>query len=501
MDWTSLVGDGPGSIEATGLAIGVVLVLAAWLLLPAKERRLVAQPAVLLLLHAGARGVAHALTPGTGARRAATTAATVLLLWSLARSGVLLLLEVGLGRRMARPPPRIVRDLAQALVYAVILLVALRASGVDPASLLTTSALLTAVLALSLQETLGNMFAGLAIQMQRPFDVGDWIQFDADLKHIGRVLEINWRATKILTLDEVEITIPNSTLAKAALTNFTKPAAYSRRSLYAYARPEVPPHLVHEAILAALPGSFGVLPEPTPSVVTNQFVDGNVEYWVRFFTDQFHQRDRVDGAARDRIWYAFDRAGFAIASPARVLHMQEMSTAAKAREEEARAQRRAALRGVDFLRDLTEAQLDALAARTVRRMYTTGETIVRQGDAGAEMFVVEAGEVVVLVEKPVEGEVARLGAGKFFGEMSLMAGEPRNATVRAAGPCALLVIDHAAFRTLLESAFGLAEQVSRVIAERQAALDAQASAAPVSARSVAERSSLLLDRIRRFFSL
>ncbi len=135
-------------------------------------------------------------------------------------------------------------------------------------------------------------------------------------------------------------------------------------------------------------------------------------------------------------------------------------------------------------------------------MYTSGETIVRQGDAGAaEMFVVEKGEVAVIVEKPVEAEVARLGAGKFFGEMSLMAGEPRNATVRAAAPCALLVIDHAAFRTLLESVPGLAEHVSRVITERQAALDAQASAAPVSARSVAERSSVLLDRIRRFFSL
>jgi small-conductance mechanosensitive channel/CRP-like cAMP-binding protein len=498
-------------LESVGLAIAVVLLLALRLLLPPGGRKLVVQPALLLLFHVGARLLAQTLTSGTSLDRGARVVGTVLLLWSLGRSAVLLSLEVGLGRRMRRPPPRIVRDLAQALVYAVILLVALRAAGVDPASILTTSALLTAVIALSLQETLGNMFAGLAIQMQRPFDVDDWIQFDTDTKHIGRVIEINWRATKVVTLDLVEVIIPNSTLAKAALTNFTKPTRASRRSLYAYARPEVAPHFVHGTILEAIGGSFGVLAEPAPSVVTNAFVDGNVEYWVRFFTEDFDERDRVDGTARDRIWYAFSRAGIAPAPPSRVVHLQEASSTAKAQEAQAQAQLRTGLRGVDFLRALTEEQLDSLAARTTRRMYVAGEAIVRQGEASAEMFVVEAGEVVVTLDKGspaargqehgVDVEIARLGPGKFFGEMSLMTGEPRNATVRAAGPCTLLVLGHAAFRALLESAPDLAEHVSRVITERQAALAGQAAAEPASARSVQERSSLLLDRIKRFFSL
>src|SRR5579864_8090366 len=126
-----LAGFAPGSLETIGLGIAVVLVLALRLLLPAGERRLIVQPALLLLFYAGARLLAQATAEGTALHRAAAIAATVLLLWSLGRSGVLLLLEVGVGRRMARPPPRIVRDLGQALVYAVILLVALRASGVD----------------------------------------------------------------------------------------------------------------------------------------------------------------------------------------------------------------------------------------------------------------------------------------------------------------------------------------------------------------------------------
>ena len=488
-------------LESVGLAIGVVLLLALRLLLPPGERRLVGQPALLLLLHVAARLFAHTVAVDSTLQRGARMVAAVLLLWSLGRSAVLLLLEVGLGRRMKRPPPRIVRDLAQALVYAVILLVALRAAGVDPASILTTSALLTAVIALSLQETLGNMFAGLAIQMQRPFDVDDWIQFDAETKHIGKVIEINWRATKVITLDLVEVVIPNSTLAKAALTNFTKPTKVSRRSLYAYARPDVPPHFVHQTILDAIAGSFGVLAEPAPSVVTNAFVDGNVEYWVRFFTEAFDQRDKVDGSARDRIWYAFSRAGIQPAPPTRTVNLLEAESAAKAEEARALEEVRRALRGVDFLRALTGEQLDALAGRTRRSLYSGGETIVRQGDASTEMFVVERGEVVVSLEKPAAAELARLKQGKFFGEMSLMTGEPRNATVRAAGPCTLLVLDHGAFRALLESAPDLAEHVSRIIAERQAELAGQAAAGPASARTVEERKSLLLDRIRRFFSL
>jgi small-conductance mechanosensitive channel/CRP-like cAMP-binding protein len=492
------------SLEAIGLTAAVALLLVLRLLLPRAAQRLLLQPVVLLALHVGALLAAHAFDSAAVTKRVLSTAATVLLLASLGRSAVLLLLDAIAGRRLRRPPPRIVRDLTQALVYAAILLVALRSAGVDPASLLTTSALLTAVIALSLQETLGNMVAGLAIQVQQPFDVDDWIQFDGEQKHIGRVIEINWRATKVITLDDVEVVVPNATLAKAPITNFTKPTRASRRSLYVYVPPDVPPHVVQRTILDAIAGSFGVLPEPAASVVTNAFVDGNVEYWVRFFTDRFDKRDGVDGAARDRIWYALARLGTTpAASPSRAVNLQEVASADRERAERARVDRRRALQSVDFLRTLSDEQFEALATRTVRRMYAPGESIVRQGDTSAEMFVIESGEVSVCLERggPGDVELARLGPGEFFGEMSLMTGEPRNATVRAAVACVLLVIDHDAFHAVLQLAPDLAERVSRVIAERQAALEGRAAARAPEEPTVQERSSVLLDRIRRFFAI
>jgi small-conductance mechanosensitive channel/CRP-like cAMP-binding protein len=500
------VGSGAFGGMTGGLAIAAtVLVLVLWLLLPAgASRRLVRLPLLLLLLSAlvfAALHVPGAFPDGGSGQRALSLAATFLLLASLARSGVLVVFEVALGRRGRRPLPVIVRDITQGLVWIGILLVALHTAGVEPGSLLTTSALLTAAIALSLQETLGNMVAGLAIQVQRPFDVDDWIQFDAEKTHIGRVIEINWRATKVLTLDEVEVIVPNATLAKAPIVNFTKPTHTSRRSLYVTAPVDVPPHLVHRTILEALAGSLGVLPDAPATVVTNAFVDGNVEYWVRFFTDQFHRRDVVDGTARDRIWYALRRIGVTPASsPNRAVHLQEVSTAARAREERDLEERERALRRVDFLAVLPDEQRRRLASTSAARLYVDGEAIVKKGESSAEMFLVESGEVRVAVD---EAEIARLGPGQFFGEMALMTGEPRNATVRAAGACRLLVIDAPSMRAVLESASDLAVHVSRVIAERQAALEQESAAASLRRPPVTseERSSQLLGRIRKFFSL
>src|SRR5262249_19609877 len=161
--------------------------------------------------------------------------------------------------------------------------------------------------------------------------VGDWIQFDAELKHIGRVVEINWRATKLVTLDEVEISVPNATLAKAPITNFTQPTPVARRSVYVFAPYSVPPLQVHRIILDAIRDAPGLVAEPAPSVVTNQFGEYGIEYWVRYYTDQFDKRDRVDGGVRDRIWYALRRADVEIPYPHRTIEIHEVTEESSAR--------------------------------------------------------------------------------------------------------------------------------------------------------------------------
>src|SRR5690606_81842 len=154
---------------------------------------------------------------------------------------------------------------------------------VEPGSLLATSALLTAVLGLSLQDTLGNMFAGLAIQAERPFELGDWIQYDSTTEHIGEVTEINWRATRLLTLDRVLITVPNGSLAKSSIRNFSRPQPVTRRSTTIWAPYNVSPHRVQRALTQAAQETPGVLAEPPASVITRAFSERGVEYSVRYF--------------------------------------------------------------------------------------------------------------------------------------------------------------------------------------------------------------------------
>jgi small-conductance mechanosensitive channel/CRP-like cAMP-binding protein len=489
--------------EIVEVAVAFVLVVLVGVTLPGPLKRLARGPAILLVLHGAARLVVLALDPDSAAARDVGLAAFVLLWASIVRGAVLVVLEGVVGRRMARPLPKIFRDIIQSIVYLALLFVALHRSGVEPSSLLTTSAVLTAAIALSLQETLGNLVAGLAIQMQRPFEVDDWIQFDAELKHIGRVLEINWRATKVLTLDDVELVVPNATLAKAPIANFTKPTAASRRSLYVQVPASVDPALVRAAVLDALPGAFGVLATPAPSVVLNQFVDGNTEYWIRFYTDKFHQRDGVDSAARERIWYGLARADIAIAAPNRAVRLKEVSAETEAdKSNRAVAERERALAAVDFLSALTGEQRRRLANGSRIHHYGAGEAIVHQGDTTAEMFIVHSGKVSV--EREANGHatgVATLGVGEFFGEMALMTGEQRSATVRASVPSTLIGVAQDAVKELLEATPELAATISRAIVERQAAIQAARTSERLEPAVVDEHSSQLLGRIRRFFAI
>lgn len=494
--------------EAIGVAIATALIGLLWLLLPPKHKRLVRQPVILLVLHVIARALRKLVFTGDSFVAQILVVVGVLsLLASIGRTVVSLVLDVGFGRRMSRPTPKIIRDLVLGIVYFFVALASLRAAGIEPSSILTTSALLTAVVGLSLQETLGNLFAGLALQMQSPFDVGDWIQFGENAKMVGKVLEINWRATKLLTLDEVEVIVPNGNLGKIAISNYTKPSPRLRRSIYVTVDASTPPRKAQRIIADAIKGSFGVLEDPPPSVVTSDFSDAGIQLWVRFWTDEFQRWGLVEGEVRDRIWYALAREDIAISWPTRELYIHEVNDEQREKKKNARAaQHLSALHSVDFLAALPHTELEKLARSAESQLFAEGEIIVRKGDTADDMYIVRTGQVSVMMSNNGDGkkrEVAALGAGKFFGEMALMTGEPRNADVVAKTDAELLVITHGAFQATLAAHPELAETISRVIAERQAKLNEQAkkSSKEGATEDVEERTSQLLGKIKSFFSL
>ncbi len=495
--------------EVVAVLIALALMALLWLTLPGHGKRLLRQPVVFLCVHL----VTHLLrrivfTGDSTVAHVLVVLAVLSILACIGRSAVSLVLDVGFGRRMSRPAPKIIRDLVLAIVYFFVAVASLRAAGIEPGSILTTSALLTAVIGLSLQETLGNLFAGLSLQVQSPFDVGDWIQFGAEHKTVGKVLEVNWRATKLLTLDEVEVIVPNGMLGKAAISNYSKPSPQIRRSIYVTVSSTTPPRKAHRIIADAIRGSYGVLEDPPPSVVTIDFNDAGISLWVRFWTDQFQKWGIVDGEVRDRIWYALAREGISISWPTREIYMHEVNDEARERARAAKAaQNLTALREVDFLRALPPSELEKLARTAEAQLFAEGELIVRKGETADDMYIVRTGAVAVLMPSNGNGkgkkhEVAALGPGKFFGEMALMTGEPRTADVVAKTDSELLVISHGAFHATLGAHPELAETVSRAIAERQANLDEQThTSKQPDEKLIEERTSVLLGKIKHFFSL
>jgi small-conductance mechanosensitive channel/CRP-like cAMP-binding protein len=490
------------AFDGLGLLGAIALLGLAASFVRADERKQLRFPAALLVVFAALYALGEQVTD-RDIDPFLHLVALAAILGSVARSSFVVLHALYERQRRA-PLPRILQQIVQGSLYAAVGLVVLRAAGVEPGSLLTGSALVTAVIGLSLQETLGNLFAGLAIQAQQPFAVGDWVQFDADPANTAQVIEINWRATRLLTNDRVEITVPNGALARASIRNYSRPDAKVRRAVTIVAPATLPPGEAHRLFLEALDDTEGVLASPAPDCQTLAFTDRGVEYRVRYWLTAFDRREPIDGLVRDRLWYALHRAGLEIPGATRRIFVHETTQEARAEHEaNALAARERVLRAIDFLAPLGEGALRAIAEAARRRHFAAGEVVIREGSAGTELYLVEQGELEVLIRrsKGEDSVVARLGPSEFFGERSLMTGEARRATVRAAAPSVVLAVGHEAIAPLLATNPELAEHISRVLAEREFALGHSAETAESRQSEIDRESTLLLDRIRRFFRL
>lgn len=482
--------------------IASLLLVATVLLVGPEERPRAKVPLWLLVWHAFFVLILAFIPRGNAAENTVRLIALTLVLASIARSAFLLFVHSFWMRRVARPLPKILRDVIQGFIFAAVFLLVLRSAGVEPGSLLATSALLTAVIGLSLQDTLGNLFAGLAIQAQRPFAVGDWVQLDSQAGPIGRVIEINWRATRVLTLERLEVTIPNGTLAKSSIVNFSRPTSLVRREAEVHAPYDTSPELVRRIILSSLDHVYEVLHEPAPQVFTRGFTERGVNYVVRYFIDRFEDRELIDSTVRERMWYAMQRANLSMPVPRRHIEMVERVQLPPEEDVHKKAVL-PLLRQIDLFKLLPLENVEHLAARCRRKRYTTEEVIVHKGDTSTEMYIIESGRVRIEFTGN-DGRthvVSDLGRGEFFGEMSLMTGERRAADVIAYEETSVLVIDRDALVPLMDKHPDLAEHMSQALAERQLRLDELRDINIEERRDSKHDELEILGRIRRFFSL
>lgn len=409
-----------------------------------------------------------------------------------------LVFDLLLGRAGVRVAS-ILRDLIQAGVFLIVVLGLLRIGGVNIWSLVTTSAVLTAVVGLALQDTIANLFSGLTLQMGRCIAAGDWVQVGT---RVGRVDAINWRFTALETKDGDVVVVPNRSFIGHDVVNFSRPTPKHRAWCRVGFHYRHAPNQVRQVLLEAVSGVPGVLDQPPPDAFPVAFGESAVEYALRYWIRDFEHDVDIDGEVRTRIWYAAQRAGLEIPFPIRTVQMGKAADPDAAAATEL-LERTAALSGVDLFRSLHEGEAEILAAGMRKVAFACGEAIIRQGEPGDSLYFIARGEVAVkLNASGVEREVATLAAGEFFGEMSLVTGDRRSATCLAKTDVSCLVIGHEAFQRLLDARPEVAEEVSAILASRQVTLEGQREGLSVEAqRRATETRARLLERIRSFFRL
>ena len=391
--------------------------------------------------------------------------------------------------RANRVPDTFPSILQDALVIGILVLVA---TFVFQDKLLTTSAVGAVVVGFALQDTLGNAFAGLGIQSEKPFRVGHWIRV-GDFE--GRVAEVTWRATKLRTKAGNFVVVPNNIIAKEAITNYSEPAVPTRVEIEVGASYLSTPSEVKDAVFEALRQVPRVLLTPAPDALVHAFDGSAITYRVRFWIVDYEFDEEARDEVRTAIFYAFGRRGIEIPWPIEVGYSRDWPEPDAATKQQQREQ---VLAAVDLFSRLSDEQRRAVAAASSIRLFGDAEAIVRQDAPGQSMFVVCSGTAAVVLE-PERREVAVIEKGGYFGEMSLLTGDARSATVLARGDTSVLELDAAVFRALGAADPHAIEQIGLAAVARRAELNQIRDAAQNTV--VANAPSTFLGRMKKFLGL
>ncbi len=416
----------------------------------------------------------------------------------LLKAADLLLVEDYLIAKKGVHIPELVRLLLVLSGLAASALVFLRTvMGINVVALVAIPTAATAVIGFALQDTLKRFFAGL--MLGKLIRVGDWVCVAGKE---GRVMKVDLGHVTILTRDEDQVTIPNNVVVQQDILNYSKPTTKHARTTLVEAGYGAPPIQVQAVLVEAARAVPGVLQEPSPEAFVVAFKDSAVQYRLRFWIKDYASMQDVEGRVLAYVWYAFQRHGIEIPYPQRTIHMvqapDETSLQASRRERILKA-----LRGIDFLSVLSPDNLETVARESAIQVYMPGEVVVRQGDVGREFFFILDGDAEV---RRGEGEagttVAALNPVQLFGEMALLTGEPRSATIVARTRLEVLVISKEVLARPIMDNPVLAERIGGILAERKAEMASQqerSSRRGEPAADLAEQSKTFGSRIRKFF--
>ncbi len=390
----------------------------------------------------------------------------------------------------------LLRNVFSIILYIVSFFVVFNSQypGVDLAALFTTSTILGVIIGLALQDTLGNLFSGLAIQADQPFQIGDVISIPT--KGEGVVENVSWRGVQIRTFQNKLIVISNSVLGKEVVEVAPRDNLNARlvffNTLYANS-PAKTIQVVREVVRQV----ENVSPKIRPVVRVKKLGDNGLDFEVKYWLEDYSKYNDTDALIRQRIWYACQREQIEFAYPTRTLHVETKPQEGVFVETTDDIFER--ISSVPIFAPLSDEETRKLAEASLARVFAPGESIVRQGQKGKSMFVIHRGTVdVQLKEEGASKSLRKLREGDFFGEMGLLTGEPRTATVVAEEETEVLEINNLCLKPILEENSELVTALSHIVEERRRSLDKLET--ETDERKIKDKASVF-HSIKKFFGL
>src|SRR5467141_151178 len=405
-------------------------------------------------------------------------------------------------KKRQTPIPHFLREVIGGIIFLVALLFVLSSGYHAQAQLkglLAGSGIVAIILGFAGQNLFAGIIGGISIQINRPYKVGDWLQVG---ERFAEVMEINWRSTRLRTNDAIYLDIPNNEMVSHAIVNLHYPTEVHAMRIRVGVEYKNPPNRVKDALFRAASSAEGVLAEPKVKIFLVDFADSAVIYEIKYYMGNHSRINEINDAVRTNVWYALKRQGITIPFPIRTLHLERR---AMLPEQEERQEARAILRDEALFECLSDAQIDSLVQQSQVANFGRGERVIREGAEGDSMFVLLRGAAKVSISRNGTSiPVATLSAGNCFGEMSLLTGERRTATVRAETDCQVMEISKPVMAEVLRDSPDCLERLSELLAKRKMETEGllkEAVSHSQSARKEREYRATFLHRLQTFFEL
>ncbi|MDZ7880421.1 MAG: mechanosensitive ion channel family protein [Saprospiraceae bacterium] len=335
--------------------------------------------------------------------------------------------------------------------------------GADLSNLATALGLGSFVLGLALQDTLGNLFSGIALFYEKPFKMGDNIKVG---EHSGKIIELNWRAVRIITPQEEMIVVPHLVIGKEAIINFSQPTTYYIHKINVSFSYNDPPNKVKEVLFNVCLDIDGILKDPEPEIKTVKYGDSGIEYEIEFAIAEYNDFEATSNGLMTSLWYAAKRHSLTMPLPQRVVFNGEQQQAEALKNTPSIEK---VLAELSSIIPIDKAKVGDLADGIALQYYGKGETILIENDINDCLFIVIEGKVEESAHN-INGDnikIAKYSRGDFFGENALLGAKPNPATIKAITDLQTIIIYPDEVTEMLEKNPQLAIQLDEILETRQ----------------------------------